>query len=313
MPPTLTGRPVEQPEPAVLHRLGDAAALVVVARDRDDREAPELAGQRVDAERLPAAAVGRVVAEVDEQLRPGADGDGTSDRVHADVVVPVGDDEGRASRPRPADGRPSWRRPAAPARRRTPPSRGRSPARPARRPGALGGRAVDDLELVEHRVARHVGEGLHERHPRRRRPLAPARARATRTDDRHDGDRRRTPRPAPGSWWGAGTAFQSRARRSAPTACHVSATPTATSTPTPTPRSSAASSISRTSARTAAISPSRLAGDDRVPGHQLVEAVDLGVAQRDLDADAGHGLGGQPHLAAARPRSRAWRSRRARD
>ena len=45
----------------------------------------------------------------------------------------------------------------------------------------------------------------------------------------------------------------------------------------------------------------RLAGDDGVARDELVEALDLGVAQRDVDPDAGDGVGGQPHLRQHRP------------
>ncbi len=43
----------------------------------------------------PSCAVGRVVAEGDQHLRLGLIGDRPGDWVHADVVVPVGDDERR--------------------------------------------------------------------------------------------------------------------------------------------------------------------------------------------------------------------------
>ena len=67
-------------------------AVVVVARDAVAVEVLERLVDRVQAEGLPRLPDRGVVAGVEDGGRPAAVGDRPGDRVHADVVVPVGDE-----------------------------------------------------------------------------------------------------------------------------------------------------------------------------------------------------------------------------
>ena len=67
----------------------------MVAGDRDDVEPLELTSQRIDAECLPTGAIGCVITQIDQQVRLRSVGDRPGHRIHADVVVPIGDDQCR--------------------------------------------------------------------------------------------------------------------------------------------------------------------------------------------------------------------------
>ena len=93
--------------PAVVGEVvADEVAVVVVAGHRPPavvvRSVVERRVQRVERERLPGAAGRGVVAGVEDGLGAGRVGDRPGDRVHADVVVPVGDQQRPRSRPPPA-------------------------------------------------------------------------------------------------------------------------------------------------------------------------------------------------------------------
>ena len=93
--------------------LGDEVPVVVVAGDR--HPVVVVVERRVEglqAERLPRPARRRVVAGVEQERRAALVGDGPGDRVHADVVVPVADQQPDhlARPPAGAAARPGHRR-----------------------------------------------------------------------------------------------------------------------------------------------------------------------------------------------------------
>ena len=175
------------------------AAVVVVAGDRPAVQAVERRAHRVQRERLPAAAGRGVVAAVEHRGRPGGVGDRPGDRVHADVVVPVGHERD--------DGVALLRLAQVEVRRRRPRRRRRTPCscrrcRPRSRRAGGSGAVVTSPRTSTPSSSSGIGtsgpRNSCERHPLavRRRPPSPARATAARARCR-TGRRARAPTDAP--------------------------------------------------------------------------------------------------------------------
>jgi hypothetical protein len=288
---------VQHGEPAPSHGVLDVPAGVVVPGHRDDRVVPEVLGQRVDTERLPALPGRGVVTGVDHQVGLGVLGHRGDHRVHPDVVVPVRDQQRellvrpglaqlvRDTRYRGTQVAVQLLRPVVGVHR------GPDQPDPARG-GEPGGR----LDPVQPRVQPYLGQQLAQRPPLGRVHVAgpqPVRHQYGGDRDRHrDHDRECSDLDLAGAQVDQPRQLGAAYLADRPPPDHRQYRDEQ-------PGPGTGDRIVDRHVDDHVVQPAdltvRLAGDQRVPGEQVVQVAGVGLLDVDVETDPERQVGVQPH------------------